>query len=478
MSFDKPQLVREMRLLTAGEAENVPLRFRRVFLPLPAHRLALRSEIVVVRGGRGAGKSALFRVVQDLPGIVERRDFFEDPMLPDAVWLDAFSQGKVEHPNEAVLDRFATSVGTDQLRAFWMGHLLRRLWGGGEIEVEVPASVKRAWDRHGQDVAGWVPVVLESLGAVSRALDQAHEALAEKQRLVFAAYDHLDRIGSFNPEVRRRCIGALLALWLSFANRYSRLRAKIFLREDLFSAGEQSFPDASKLRARSVAIDWDVESLYRVVVRYMAEASEGLRSWLAPLQSRGLCFSDRSEFGWMPGSMPESTQRAFATRLAGETMGKGPNKGYTYRWIPNHLQDAQRRIVPRSILNLVGFAALAAKPQAAGARLLRTQDLVSALTQTSVQRVTEIREEYKLVERLENLRGMQVLLEPEVAVAQLAKPVPGDESEGKNLSGEDVLDELVRLGVLSIRTDGRIDVPDIYRSGFGIKRKGGAPRAR
>jgi hypothetical protein len=41
-----------------------------------------------------------------------------------------------------------------------------------------------------------------------------------------------------------------------------------------------------------------------------------------------------------------------------------------------------------------------------------------------------------------------------------------------------VLDELVRLGVVAIRPDGRVDVPDIYRSGFGILRKGGVARPR
>ena len=43
-------------------------------------------------------------------------------------------------------------------------------------------------------------------------------------------------------------------------------------------------------------------------------------------------------------------------------------------------------------------------------------------------------------------------------------------------NGAAVLDELKRIGVVSVRDDGRIDVPDIYREGFGIKRKGGTKR--
>ena len=42
--------------------------------------------------------------------------------------------------------------------------------------------------------------------------------------------------------------------------------------------------------------------------------------------------------------------------------------------------------------------------------------------------------------------------------------------------GKLVLEEFVRLGLLILRRDGRLDVPDIYRYCFGIKRKGGVSR--
>jgi hypothetical protein len=41
-----------------------------------------------------------------------------------------------------------------------------------------------------------------------------------------------------------------------------------------------------------------------------------------------------------------------------------------------------------------------------------------------------------------------------------------------------VLHTLIELGAMSERDDGRIDVPDIYRYGFGILRKGGVKRPR
>jgi len=160
-------------------------------------------------------------------------------------------------------------------------------------------------------------------------------------------------------------------------------------------------------------------------------------------------------------------------------MGAGARKGYTYRWIPNHLQDAQKRVVPRSLLVLLGHAAKEARkhPLTSGPRLITPLDLSAALIATSDARVGEIGEEYKLVNRLKNLKGLRLLLSQEDVVARLGEPVDG-EASGLTTDGRAVLDELMRLGVVSIRADKRVDVPDIYRYGFGILRKGGVARPR
>ena len=62
------------------------------------------------------------------------------------------------------------------------------------------------------------------------------------------------------------------------------------------------------------------------------------------------------------------------------------------------------------------------------------------------------------------------------AVEVLSNPSKIHDENGTD--GEQVLRTLIELGVMSERSDGRIDVPDIYRYGFGILRKGGVKRAR
>jgi hypothetical protein len=72
-----------------------------------------------------------------------------------------------------------------------------------------------------------------------------------------------------------------------------------------------------------------------------------------------------------------------------------------------------------------------------------------------------------------------VLIDRSEVIAKLDQPASGEEA-GRLIPGAAVFEELRRLGVLVVRDDrygqGRIDVPDIYRYGYGILRKGGVKR--
>ncbi len=69
--------------------------------------------------------------------------------------------------------------------------------------------------------------------------------------------------------------------------------------------------------------------------------------------------------------------------------------------------------------------------------------------------------------RMENLRGMKLPLGREDVVERLSKPRP-EERTGLPVSGEAILRELLRCGVLRAGEEGKLDVPDIYRYAFEI----------
>lgn len=451
-------------------------RSLKVFLPLPRHLLALRVETAIILGARGAGKTAMFHLVRELGPKLP--DFYDARNVPVATWLDAFSEERTQ-PAAPVLDDLSAQFSSDgALRAFWMAHLLGRLVDEYVVRsVPLPPDFARLRTGKETEPSAWVGWAEKNPGAIMAALDAIERSLGERQETLFATYDALDRIGLLDRRHRQRLIRTLLALWLTLSNRYRNLRAKIFLRHDLFEEAERGFSDASKLRQRSATLDWDVESLFRLVVRHLANTGPHLkvaRDWL--LRVEGLVLEDRRDFGFAPGNMPKDVRKSFASAIAGEVMGSGVKKGYTHRWIPDRLQDADGRIVPRSILRLFANAARHAQldPLQRGDPLMLPIDLSAALIDTSRQRASELEEEYEVVKRLENLRRTTMLMEKEEVVALLDRK----RADKLDLGGDDIFEELRRIGVLEQRSDGRIDVPDIYRYGYGIKRKGGVRRPR
>lgn len=456
----------------------------RVFLPLPSHAAALKPSILVIRGERGAGKTALFHLLRELASRgVPLGAMFPGVFEAGTRWVEGFSERGKSHPSTDVLDQLgAASVDEARLRAFWFGHLVGVLAESADGGEPPPDAFMKRWTEHRIEPARWVDAVSDNLGGLTRWLDGFDSRCAAAGEWVFVTYDHLDKLGIVKPGVRLRFASTLLAMWLSLANRYERLRGKVFLREDLFQSSVHGSTDASKLETRSVSLYWSTEDLYRALIRHMA-AMEGIREWLTTGRN-AIPLTDHPTFGWFPpDALPEEgkcSQRALVEKLAGKLMGEGVKKGYTHRWIPNHLQDAHGLIVPRPFLNIVAFAAASALqrgPRAQYSRLLHHTELQAALEQTSLYRVRELAEEHPVVQRLESLRGVVLLTYRRTLVALLASSAPRTD-DGFGSDGEAAFDELVRLGVFKIRGDGRVDVPDIYRFGSGIKRKGGVARPR
>lgn len=470
---ERHTLLKELARLPADADAVAREDIRRVFLPLPRHALALRPEIFVVRGDRGAGKTAMFNFLRETskdPKLLER--LFPNAHLEQVEWLEGFSANNTNHPHTDNLD--AAALADDQaIRVMWSAHLACRLIEEHGVDAGKLVGLRERWRENRNDVNAWVTIAQQILPQLTQWLDRLDANLSSP---LSVTYDHLDRIAVKDPALRQRYVGGLLALWGGLGIRYRWLRPKIFIREDIFQTILVSFSDASKLRSRSVSLDWDKEALFRVLIRHAASVEPGLRAWIER-GARKVPLDEDPVLGPLPPPLPETgavSQKAFVDHIAGALMGDGAKKGYTYRWIPNRLQDANVRVVPRSLLVLFASAAddaLHTGAKAKHERLLTPMNLVGGLQRTSESRVTELLEEYKFVSRMHHLEGQTVLLERRDVEQMLSRPYGAPDGLGDD--GERVVDELVRIGVLSLRPNGRIDVPDIYRYGFKIKRKGG-----
>ncbi len=458
-------------------------------LPIQNHLHFLEPDILLILGGRGAGKSHLFRLInspegQEILSAGKRR-------LADAIWIKGFYTRESDatrplyFPGETVLQRFAEGKAPTDLLDFWRGLLLGAILKQVDEPREhllhslLPDSLFRALSDLSH-ITNWHSEVVTHLEEVESALNRLDQDLANEDRFLFATYDDLDVMAVEWPE-KRALIQSLLRFWLSQWRRWRRLRPKIFLRFDLFAPDFLQFPDASKLEGNKVEIHWKYVQLYQMVFKAWANRNQDS---LIFLKRAGLDMQEDKRLGWTYSGPPPSEEilRSVVHRMMGQFMGSGRTKGRTFEWLPKHLQDANGEIVPRSILNLL---ALAAKDEldhyrAKGDFLLSPLSIRQVIEEVSDHRVRELSEEYPWLEIIRpQLEGQEVPMPRQRFTDLLQKidwqsPPPTDRPISQKPS--DIVDQLLKIGVLRLTSDGRIHVPDIYLYGFKMKRRGGIRR--
>jgi hypothetical protein len=321
---------------------------------------------------------------------------------------------------------------------------------------------------------------------MSYALDLLDEKLLEADEWLFVTYDELDRLVSSYNELSAP-IRELLAFWLDKWRRWERIRPKIFLRTDLFREDFLGFPDASKLRVHQINLEWKPLWLYQLLFKRLANSGSEMTDYLRIVPN--LINDSNTALGIM--TVPEETLfQSIIEKIIGKFMGANARKGYTYSWIPNHLQDAGGRIAPRSFLKLFSSSANRRlekfneqnEQSLLGTILLQPSDLQGALMDTSEDRIRELaQEEYPWLEALKiSLTGLEVPTQKSKFLEVLTA-TQWNEQLGKRpptTKPEEVLNYLLQLGIVESRSDGRINMPEIYLYGFKVKRRGGIKRPK
>jgi hypothetical protein len=273
-------------------------------------------------------------------------------------------------------------------------------------------------------------------------------------------------------------------LWLK---AYPGLNAKVFLREDQAERTVFNFPDASKLMATKAELIWARHDLHGLLWQRLVNAPDHHGEHL-----RTICPNDRLTFGWgikqVMRTESESQREAFH-KLAGPWMGRDRRRGVPYTWSVGHLADGRGQTSPRSFLAAIRQAAEDSRerhPQHEYA--LHFDSIKRGIQKASEIRVQEIAEDYPWVPNtLSALKGTNVPTEYLSVKDQWERAFPQGPDEvmsGKlpaqhaNRGWAGLRDDLQRLGLIETKKDGRLDMPDLYRVGFGLGRKGGVkPRA-
>jgi energy-coupling factor transporter ATP-binding protein EcfA2 len=479
------------------------------FLPLPSHRMVYDPRVIVVLGGKGTGKTTLFRALREaveheaeLP--FERNFhaiFGQLSLFPEvepravieraAIWAECFSELGAQHPSPDALARFvARPESTGKLKLMWTGLIVRAVHAA--LPDQVPSFASEfigEIKENPHDVPRWLRSLDREYTSWLAWLDAVNATQKRLRTPVMLSFDHLDRVLTDTLAQRDTLLRALLAVVFNLRQRGDGLHPKVFLRSDLFERAIQGNPDGSKLIARSISLEWRREDLMRMVVRHLANGQDALRTWLT---KRALVeIHHKDIWGWMPSDeLPSEgdrgSQESLMTALVGRIMGQGPTKGYSHKWIISHSQDAHGVVAPRVLLNVLRRAAeqaLAQGPAATGPTLLTPTELQAGLILASKDRVHELLEEHPVVSRMWRLEGEKLPVPLASALTMLTAPGQGVQDHTDD-DPPKVLALLKGAGMVIERParpsqgrfgpiEARLDVPEVYRYAFNMKRRGG-----
>lgn len=331
------------------------------------------------------------------------------------------------------------------------------------------------------------------------AMAEIDDSLNSKNETLLIVFDALDALSEDWGRLSGLIDALMRSVWM--LRGFNAIRAKLFIRPDQLSELTLRFVELPKLRSGAAKLRWSQADLYGLMFARLAFDEESSAAFGRFLVSCGLGKppAKQEELRDWALSNNEGKQQTLFEAMAGTFMGAGPRKGKTFDWPYNHLADGLGDVTPRSFLILMQNAAERSQSRDAGSLILLPQAIREGLREASKVRIEQLNTEYPWIKRvLQPLAGVRVPAKPQVffdawtenatveAAVTIARngnalpPVRINQSRSSHISNAepDLAERLTRMGVLISRPDGRYDMPDLFRVGAALLKKGGvAPKA-
>jgi cellulose biosynthesis protein BcsQ len=415
------------------------------------HISAVRDPTkVLIFGGKGSGKTALFRHCLRSP--------------PSATLHVAVHGG----PGEQQLGMDVLSDMVEEgleLDVVWRVYALSRLAqlpsGVPQRARDAAAEIGRITRRETSFDRGSTLLRGPGLGSEVDAAWQAIEHdLGSRGEYLVLFLDGLDTPFKGSLERRRSGLSQLFIAWRATFERLRHVQLKVFLRTDLWH--ELSFPEKSHVNARSIELRWEPHQLWQLLLKRALRSVQFARS----CNERGIL----PALSWEDvEDAPEPTLLAYLDALLEQRIW-AQKTALSRNWITRRLKDAKDILYPRDALWLIRGALGIEIDRLRSARRVSTDAAISrdalaaALVPTSEQRVQAVREESpELVDVFEWLNGFNAQGQLDELRAHLAKRPGSNPAED--------LERLQRTGVLRV-DEGEYSVPGLYVPGLKLKRPG------
>lgn len=224
--------------------------------------------------------------------------------------------------------------------------------------------------------------------------------------------------------------------------------ALIFARSDMVEAVIEQNVQQFRASYRNYALTWRDIDIQELVV-WLVHTSGALPGlWSVNWRMRS-----------------ESERESDLRKIWGLKLGSDSGKeARSTEWVVAVLTDLTGRLTARDLVRFINQAALGSREQTAEDRLLTANAMRKAVEYTSRQKVDEFPKEVReLLPIFQKLR----------AISDLATPFDRAEAAAKGIDSSD-LDVLEKYGI-AYSDEGSFEVPELFRIGLNMKRKGARP---
>ncbi|CAD0359481.1 hypothetical protein NCPPB940_43780 [Xanthomonas hortorum pv. taraxaci] len=470
----------------AGSSLEQPVPY--TYVP-PSHAKALDPDSSLIEGIRGSGKSFWWSALLSSAHRQFVAEAFPDTHLPQSVKIErgfGDNSGKLDTPSKDVISSLSSEFSP---RTIWRSVVAEKAqFGGSYGQIANQSNV--SWRKR----AEWVHENPEDFDVFLGKLD---DELVKKDQHLVIVFDALDRLADDWQSIRPLA-KALLQVGLEMRST-RRVRFKMFVRPDMLEdRAIVGFPDASKLLARKTSLNWRRIDLYALLFQCLGNSPTG-GAHFRKFVKDNFGFSYVSTGGnWLvPPELraDEDQQERVFISIAGKAMSSSPTgqkRGKPYSWLVNHLQDGRDQVSPRSFAAAVRHAAERTRDEYNNHRLPIHFSAIQAGVQAASQvRVDElVKEDYPWVDTvmrplkggvtipcpakdiIKHWKQAKVLneLEKEMKSSGVSVKLPPQHLDDGH---EGVMEDLQDLGVMQRLSDGRVQMPDVYRIAFGLGRRGG-----
>ena len=422
--------------------------FLNIFVETENMLKGMQSDIPLILGRKGTGKTALFRRL------------LEDSQLKTVA---------VQAPLQ--LKQFKWMFGPDEFktiemydikwRNFWALYTFLSLYNN--IDVKIKKQVQTFIPEQIYNKTDVIKFCSEFFSDPMNAVqlkeyfEQLDSVLEDK---IILLYDGLDTgFGSSDEDRKRRkkAIAGLFDFWMNLEGELSNIKYKIFLREDIWR--KVNFENKSHFYGRSIVLRWKSQHTFFKVALKQALRSKNFQKVVSEILNLN---GDQKQIDkWTEKEVFEVWNL-----LVGERM-KGGKTAYTRNWVWKRLADGNNDHSPRYLLQLFHSSTKREielkqkKPYEKS--IIRPRALMESLPDVSQEALGAIKEEFQE-------------LEPVLSYLQNSgrTPIPSKELE-------DLPSELVSLarevGLLAVyegteESIKRYRVPELYRHALQMTRKG------